>query len=146
MKVNQFIKITDAKPMFGQTYKNGDIMKIARVWERENGVYATSEDGDLYELFDNEFEVIDETAPAPAADVVNNPNHYNTGRFETIELIEEVTSGYEDGYLAYCIGNSLKYISRAPFKHETPLEDLRKAAKYLEFAIAAIERSEGKAA
>lgn len=71
---------------------------------------------------------------APVKDVVNHPSHYNTGKLETIELIEEVTKGYEDGFVAYCIGNALKYVSRAPFKHETPQEDLEKAKKYLEFA------------
>ena len=68
-------------------------------------------------------------------DAVNSPNHYTQGRFETIEVIEEITQGYSDGYVAYCVGNALKYLARAPFKHEEPTEDLRKAAKYLEFAI-----------
>lgn len=70
----------------------------------------------------------------PKADVVNHPSHYNSGKFETIEMIEEVTKNYEDGYVAHCVGTAIKYISRAPFKHATPNEDLKKAAKYLEFA------------
>lgn len=70
----------------------------------------------------------------PKADVVNHPSHYNSGKFETIEMIEEVTKNYEDGYVAHCVGTAIKYISRAPFKHATPNEDIKKAAKYLEFA------------
>ena len=69
-----------------------------------------------------------------AQDVVNSPNHYTQGRFETIEIIEEITKGYEDGYVAYCVGNALKYLARAPFKHGEPTEDLAKAERYLAFA------------
>lgn len=67
-------------------------------------------------------------------DAVNSPNHYTQGKFETIEIIEEITKGYSDGYVAYCVGNALKYLARAPFKHGEPSEDLSKAAKYLAFA------------
>lgn len=73
--------------------------------------------------------------PNEPQDAVNSPNHYTQGKFETIEIIEQITSGYDDGFTAHCIGTATKYIARAPFKHDTPLEDLRKAAKYLEFAI-----------
>lgn len=79
-----------------------------------------------------------------AEDVVNHPSHYGNGRFETIEMIEEITKGYDDGFVAHCVGTAVKYESRAPFKHDTPLEDLRKARKYLEFAIEHLERMEDK--
>lgn len=73
-------------------------------------------------------------------DVVNHPNHYTSGKFEVIEIIEQVTKGYKDPYVGYLVGNTQKYIARAPYKHETPLEDLRKAVKYLEFAIEHLEK------
>lgn len=73
------------------------------------------------------------------ADAVNSPNHYTQGRFETIEIIEEITQGYSDGYVAYCVGNALKYLARAPFKHGEPTEDIGKAAKYIEFALARLQ-------
>lgn len=73
---------------------------------------------------------------------VNHPNHYKQGKFETIEIIEQITKGYKNPYVAYCVGNTVKYVSRAPYKHESPLEDLKKAAKYLEFAIEALEKEE----
>lgn len=72
-------------------------------------------------------------------DAVNSPNHYTQGRFETIEIIEEITQGYSDGYVAYCVGNALKYLARAPFKHGEPTEDIGKAAKYIEFALARLQ-------
>ncbi len=73
-------------------------------------------------------------------DSINHPTHYNSGKFETIEVIKEIVSNYEDSFLAYNIGNVQKYIARAPFKHKTPLDDLKKAAKYLEFAINHLEK------
>jgi hypothetical protein len=73
-------------------------------------------------------------------DNVNSPSHYTNARFETIEVIEEITAGYSDGFVAHCAGTAIKYIARAPFKHaDGGLEDVKKAAKYLEFAIKRIE-------
>ncbi|ASN68078.1 hypothetical protein 8F11_43 [uncultured Caudovirales phage] len=72
---------------------------------------------------------------AEESDAVYHPNHYTQGRFETIEVIEEITAGYSDGFVSYNIGNVLKYIARAPYKHDTPVEDLRKAERYLRYAI-----------
>ncbi|MBU5266270.1 DUF3310 domain-containing protein [Virgibacillus proomii] len=80
------------------------------------------------------------TVSGDQGDAVQHPSHYTHGKYETIDVIEDVTSGYGDGYIAYCVGNAVKYLYRAPFKHESPLEDLRKAAKYIEFAI---KRAEG---
>ena len=81
---------------------------------------------------------------APKPDAVNHPSHYGNGRFETIEMIEEITKGYDDGFVAHCVGTAVKYESRAPFKHGSPLTDLRKARKYLDFAIEHLERMEGE--
>lgn len=74
-------------------------------------------------------------------DAVEHPSHYNQGRFETIEVIEEFTKGYENGFVAHCVGTATKYISRAPYKHDDGgLEDLKKARQYLTFAIEHMER------
>lgn len=82
-------------------------------------------------------EVLGPLSLAPiTSDPVNHPSHYTQGKFETIEVIEEWTQHYSDGYVGYCAGNTLKYVSRAPHKHATPLEDLKKARAYLDFAIA----------
>jgi hypothetical protein len=78
----------------------------------------------------------------PKPDTVNSPSHYQNAKFETIEIIEEITKGYDDGFVGMCVGNTQKYIARAPFKHASPLEDLRKAAKYLQFAIDYLETKE----
>ncbi len=68
-------------------------------------------------------------------DNVDSPQHYQAGRIETIEMIEDVTKGYSDGFVSYCVGNALKYLARAPYKHGDPTEDIAKAAKYLSFAL-----------
>lgn len=66
-------------------------------------------------------------------DVVNSPPHYNAGAIETIDYITQVADHY-DGDVAYCIGNVLKYVSRAPLKGKE-IEDLKKAQWYLNKAI-----------
>lgn len=59
---------------------------------------------------------------------IDHPDHYAEGRkFEPIDVIE-------DWELGFCLGNALKYISRAGRK-ENYLEDLLKAKWYLEREI-----------
>lgn len=67
-------------------------------------------------------------------DSVNHPSHYNYGPIEVIDYINQTTNGYTDkGHVAYCIGNVIKYVSRAPFKNGK--QDLEKAQWYLSEAI-----------
>lgn len=62
-------------------------------------------------------------------DAVNAPSHYKDGGIETIDFIDAKK-------LSYCLGNAVKYISRAgkknPAKHT---EDLKKAIWYIEREI-----------
>jgi len=61
------------------------------------------------------------------ADKINHPQHYNMGKYEAIDVIEDW--GFGEGFN---LGNCLKYISRAKYKHpEREIEDLEKAAWYL---------------
>lgn len=64
-------------------------------------------------------------------DMVNHPPHYAFGVHETIDVIE----AWE---LPYHLGNVVKYVSRAKRKGKE-LEDLKKAAWYLDRYIALIE-------
>lgn len=68
--------------------------------------------------------VIRETRP----DMVNNPPHYTDGGIEAIDYIEAKLG--PDGFRSYCVGNALKYISRAG-KKGSAKEDLSKAIWYL---------------
>lgn len=61
-------------------------------------------------------------------ETVNHPDHYAKGRkFEPIDVIE-------DWELGFCLGNAVKYISRAGRKEDT-VNDLEKAKWYLEREI-----------
>ncbi|EGN66640.1 hypothetical protein HMPREF0401_01609 [Fusobacterium animalis 11_3_2] len=65
-------------------------------------------------------------------DNINNPNHYKLGcGVESIEIIKRVLG--IKGFVAFCLGNILKYLIRAEKKNK--LEDYKKAAKYLEWVI-----------
>lgn len=68
-------------------------------------------------------------------EMVNHPKHYTQPHqtMETKDTIKEWLHDYS-GYEAYCIGNVLKYINRAPYK-EKKYEDLEKACFYLNEVI-----------
>lgn len=62
-------------------------------------------------------------------DPVNRPAHYTDGKIEVIDYIE-------DKKLGFCLGNAIKYISRAGKKDPTKeIEDLKKAKWYIERRI-----------
>jgi hypothetical protein len=61
----------------------------------------------------------------PPTEVINHPPHYGGDTtYEAIKVIEAWDLGFN-------LGNVVKYISRADSKG-TPIDDLRKAAWYLE--------------
>lgn len=58
-------------------------------------------------------------------DKVNHPSHYNSGKIEVIEAIE-------DWKLGFHLGNAVKYCARAGKKDPTKvIEDLEKAIWYI---------------
>lgn len=59
------------------------------------------------------------------ADPVNHPTHYTRGRVECITVTSQ---------LDFCIGNTVKYVWRFRDKNN-PVQDLRKAAWYLDYAL-----------
>lgn len=63
------------------------------------------------------------------SDMVNEPPHYKVGGVETIDYIQAKLT--LDQFEGYCLGNALKYISRANHKKDAT-EDLRKAIWYLD--------------
>lgn len=68
-------------------------------------------------------------------DMVNKPPHYrkHPSGVECIQITE---------HMNFCLGNAMKYIWRAGDKHETPVEDLKKAKWYIEREIARLEKNE----
>ena len=74
-----------------------------------------------------------------ANEKINHPSHYggDENQYEAIKVIR--AWGMDKNF---CLGNTLKYISRAGKKDpKTYLEDLKKAAWYLNDEIAELEKS-----
>lgn len=70
------------------------------------------------------------------ADVVNHPSHYTSGKIEVIRIMEDQLTNEE--YRGYIKGQVIKYITRE--RHKNGLEDLKKAAWYLNRLIQKMER------
>lgn len=60
-------------------------------------------------------------------DNVNHPAHYETGKFECIDVIKE-TQGI-GATMNFCVCNALKYIYR--HRNKNGVEDIKKADWYL---------------
>ena len=73
-------------------------------------------------------------------DMVNHPAHYNAGKIEVIAIQEDQLSPEE--YRGYIKGQVIKYITRE--RHKNGLEDLKKAAWYLDRLIKKMEKEEQK--
>ena len=68
------------------------------------------------------------------SDNVNHPQHYNVGKIEAIDVIE-------DWNLSFHLGNAVKYIARAGHKDkDKTIEDLKKAIWYINRHIENLEK------
>jgi len=77
--------------------------------------------------------VVDAIKEKLAANSVTHPSHYNSGKIEVIEAIE-------DWALNFHRGNAVKYTARAGKKDPSKeVEDLKKAVWYLEREIECLE-------
>ncbi len=65
-------------------------------------------------------------------EAVDHPSHYNAGKFEVIDVIE-------DWQLGFNLGNTVKYLARAKHKGKEK-EDLKKALWYLTRELEELER------
>lgn len=70
---------------------------------------------------------------------VNHPQHYGgaDNPYEAIKVIEA-------WQLGFCLGNTVKYISRAGKKADPALQDLKKARWYLDREISKLEAASAK--
>lgn len=69
-------------------------------------------------------------------DMVNHPEHYQSGKIETIDVIEEFTKDLK-GIEASDTANIIKYVCR--WKRKNGVEDLRKLVWYANHLINHIE-------
>lgn len=68
-----------------------------------------------------------------STDNVNSPNHYKLNGLD-VEVIDVIRASMSpEEFKGYCKGNVIKYVTRENKKNG--MEDLRKAKKYLEYAI-----------
>ncbi len=72
-------------------------------------------------------EVVKDGVWVKKRDNVNHPSHYETGKFECIDVMVE-TQGVE-AVKDFCICNAFKYLYR--HKNKNGLEDVKKAIWYL---------------
>lgn len=79
-----------------------------------------------------------EAVPETMPDNVNHPAHYETGKFECIDVMVE-TQG-EEAVKAYCLCAAFKYLYR--HNRKNGLEDIKKARWYLDKYV---ELEEGEA-
>lgn len=67
--------------------------------------------------------------PKSEGNAVAHPSHYNQGKYEVKDVIR-------DWNLNFNLGNAVKYIARAPYKHpDRIIEDYEKAKQYIQFEI-----------
>ena len=64
-------------------------------------------------------------------EMINHPSHYNMGKYEAIDVIE-------DWNLNFNLGNAVKYISRAGHKDDI-VQDLKKSLWYIDREIQRLE-------
>lgn len=79
-------------------------------------------------------EVTDEGASAKTdavaeRDDVNHPSHYETGKYECIEVMCEIFG--REAVKRFCLCNAFKYIWRCKKKHKTPTKCLEKSRWYI---------------
>lgn len=93
-------------------------------------------------LYARRFELVEEAQVNESgnkmteADAINFPSHYTAGR--SIEPIDAI----ESWGLGYRLGNVVKYVSRAGRKGDA-VQDLKKARRYIDREIAALEGRTG---
>lgn len=91
-----------------------------------------------------EEKIVQQVENSAKHDNVNSPSHYTDSKIEVIDYIE-------DKNLGFCLGNAIKYISRAGKKQdsdktvrEKEIEDLQKAIWYINRRIFELENVEVK--
>ena len=70
--------------------------------------------------------------PETKKEAVSHPAHYNFGKIEVIDAIEDWGLGFNDG-------NAVKYIARHAHK-ENPIQDIKKAIWYLQRHLKNLEK------
>ena len=76
--------------------------------------------------------------PPQEEDVVNHPSHYESGKFECIEVMEEALG--VDAVKSFCLCNAFKYLYR--YNRKNGDEDVRKAKWYLDHYCSLLDKGD----
>ena len=81
------------------------------------------------------------------SDMVNKPSHYQlVNGLEVKDIRKAIFDKIPMGKLSYhqadCYSRAWEYLTRACFKHESPLEDFQKAQTYLTWLIGDLSLSD----
>ena len=87
--------------------------------------YTPETNKDAYTKMELKYNNIDFKTEGTESEAVCHPSHYNSGKIEVIDFIEDQNLGFH-------LGNAIKYICRAGKKDkEKTKEDLEKAVWYI---------------
>ena len=100
--------------------KSKKVAKVAPVISKTETTESYITADSVKDLYD----VTTDKKPNLISNVIDHPSHYNRGKIEVIDFIE-------DQGLSFHLGNVIKYIARAGSKGDK-LEDLKKARWYLD--------------
>lgn len=73
--------------------------------------------------------------------MVSHPNHYKSGKYEVIDIIDEFTKDLT-GTEAVCTANAIKYVLR--WKKKNGVQDVKKAIWYLTHLVEQLENDEAQ--
>lgn len=73
--------------------------------------------------------------------MVSHPDHYKSGKYEVIDIIDEFTKDLT-GTEAVCTANAIKYILR--WKKKNGVQDIKKAIWYLQHLVDKEEEKDSK--
>lgn len=88
--------------------------------------------GNVYDVDSNMFMSIRDSSDVENKELVHHPDHYNTGKIEVIDVIE-------DWKLNFNLGNAIKYIGRCEHKG-SKVEDLKKTMWYIQRELDVLEK------
>lgn len=124
------LKVADTSWGKMKIFRKGTEVSVSESTLLEN-VYSVKDEQDREYLIHGEFLEITKEELKVKDSI--NPQHYKNGSkgIETIDTIIESLG--EKGFVNYCVGNIIKYVSR--YEYKNGLEDLRKAKWYSEIII-----------
>lgn len=136
MKVGDKIRLLkDYQPPGEGRPRAGEVLEIVLVETENVEIDAKTGDGEVWTLDRTDG---DDWELLVKDDPVDHPNHYQVmPGLEAVDLIAHRVRGKE-GPVAYHEGNVLKYMLR--WEKKNGVEDLRKAARYLEWLIQEVDQ------